>query len=110
MLLPNVPLSPPGSAPMTPPADNISLGKLLSADQGFFVTILSAAYHITKHRSYENEWKNVDLQHNPPKFFKNMRKDVNKSFCYVKAESLYLYQFCENVRRQNATMMQLCMV
>ena len=34
-------------------------------------------------------------------------KKTNKPFCYVKDESVYIYQFCKKVRRQNATIIQL---
>ena len=55
------------------------------------------------HRSYDNKWKNVEFATKPTKILQNNEKDVNKSFL----EILYIYQFCEKVQRQNATMMQL---
>ena len=32
---------------------------------------------------------------------------MKKRFCYVKDESVYIYQFCKKVRQQNATIIQL---
>ena len=87
---------------------NQKLMKELKRKSGFICNNFSQ-HHITSQCIGRMEMKEtiIDWQHKLPEFFKMKNKDVNKSYCYVKVEYLCIYQFCEKVRRQNATMMQL---
>ena len=71
-----------------------------------FVLIITTIAYIVWHCMTD-----VWLQQNLPIFFKKMKKDIlYKPLCYINYQSrklIHIYQFCENVWRQDAFIIQL---